>query len=32
MIFGKIMNYYYSNREILLEAIRKNDVKKVLEG
>lgn len=29
--FGKVMNYYYSNREILLEAIKKNDVKKVLE-
>ena len=28
--FGKIMNYYYSNRELLLEAIRKNDIKKLL--
>lgn len=28
---GKIMNYYYSNRELLMDSIKKNDLKKILE-
>jgi len=28
--FGKVMNFYYTHRDILLEAIQKNDVKKIL--
>jgi flagellar protein FlaI len=29
--FGKIMNYYYTNRDVLLEAIKRNDLNKILE-
>jgi len=28
--FGKVMNYYYANRAILLEAMKKNDIKRIL--
>jgi archaeal flagellar protein FlaI len=27
---GKIMNYYYSNREVLMQIIKTNDIKRVL--
>lgn len=30
--FGKVMNYYYSNREVLMKAIRENDLKKIIGG
>ncbi len=30
--FGKVMNIYYRNRPILLQAIKKNDRKLILEG
>lgn len=28
--FGKIMNYYYTNRETLMKAIHKNNIKEIL--
>jgi len=30
--FGKIMNYYYTNKDFLIESIRKNNITKILGG